>query len=106
LKWKLLEQEKLIDQFCVYLSPHRPEQAELFKETSVDWKKATAISGESGMGFSDSLILNMLLHTKIEYVLTLDFDMVYAAAVSAQNKFVVLPDSRISGFKKMLLGLQ
>ncbi len=105
LKWKLLEQEKLIDQFCVYLSPHKPEQTELFNETSVDWKKATAISGESGMGFSDSLILNMLLHSKIEFILTLDFDMVYAAAVSAQNKSVVLLDSRIGSFKLVLKGI-
>lgn len=58
------------------------------------------------MGFSDSLILNMLLHTKINFILTLDFDMVYAAAVSAQNKSVVLPDNRISGLKNILKGLQ
>lgn len=106
LKWKLLEQEKLIDQFCEYLSPHKSDQVELFNETSVDWKKATTISGESGMGFSDSLILNMLLHTKIEFILTLDFDMIYAAAISAQNKSVVLPDKRISDFKNMLRGVQ
>jgi len=106
LKSKLLEQETYIDEFCSYLSPHRPEQADLFINKSVDWKKATAISGESGMGFSDSLILNMLLHTKIDYILTLDFDMVYAAAVSAQNKWVVLPDDRINSFKAILKGLQ
>lgn len=106
LKSKLLAEEITLDKLCVYLSPHREEQKDLFTNTSVDWKKATAISGESGMGFSDSLILNMLLHTKIDYILTLDFDMVYAAAVSAQNKWVVLPDGRISGFKKILKDLQ
>jgi hypothetical protein len=58
------------------------------------------------MGFSDSLILNMLLHTKIDYIITLDFDMVYAAAVSAQGKWVVLPDNRIKLFKILLTGLQ
>lgn len=106
LKEKLLEQERLIDIFCEYLSPHREEQKALFNQTSVDWKKATEISGSSGMGFSDSLILNMLLHTKIDYILTLDYDMIYAAAVSAQNKWVVLPDSRIGTFKNTLKGLQ
>lgn len=103
---KLLEQESYIDEFCNYLSPHKPEQAHLFLNTNIDWKKATAISGESGMGFSDSLILNMLLHTKIEYIFTLDFDLVYAAAVSAKNKWVVLPDDRIKSFKASLKGLQ
>lgn len=106
LKAKLLDQESVLDKFCVYLSPHKDEQKVLFNNTSVDWKKATAISGESGMGFSDSLILNMLLHTKIDYILTLDFDMVYAAAVSAQGKWVVLPDSRIGSFKNILKNLQ
>lgn len=58
------------------------------------------------MGFSDSLILNMLLHTKIDYIVTLDFDMVYAAAVSALDKWVVLPDNRLKSFKASLKGLQ
>lgn len=102
---RLLEQESLIDEFCEYLSPHRKEQEHLFIDKNVDWKKATAISAQSGMGFSDSLILNMLLHTKIDYVLTLDFDLIYAAAVSAQKKTVVLPDDRIANLKPILKGL-
>jgi predicted nucleic acid-binding protein len=106
LKSMLLEQEIVLDKLCVYLSPHREEQKNLFINTSVDWKQATSISGESGMGFSDALILNMLLHTKIDYIFTLDFDMVYAAAVSARNKWVVLPDDRIKSFKAPLKGLQ
>jgi hypothetical protein len=55
---------------------------------------------------SDSLILNMLLHTKIDYIIILDFDMVYAAVVSAQEKWVVLPDNRIASLKNLLKGLQ
>jgi len=58
------------------------------------------------MSYSDSLILNMLLHTKIDYIMTLDYDMVYAAAVSAQDKWVILPDDRIKGFKATLKGIQ
>jgi predicted nucleic acid-binding protein len=102
LKAKLLDQETVLDKFCVYLSPHKAEQKDLFNNISVDWKKASVISGETGMGFSDSLILNMLLHTKIDYIVTLDFDMVYATAVSAKGKWVVLPDGRIKNFKYML----
>ncbi len=42
----------------------------------------------------------------VNYIFTLDFDMVYAAAVSAKNKWVVLPDDRIKLFKTPLKGLQ
>lgn len=99
------EFDTLIDEFCEYLSPHREDQKHLFIDKNIDWQKATEISPQSGMGFSDSLILNMLLHTKIEYIFSLDFDVIYAAAVSAQNKWVVLPDSRIPGFKNILKNL-
>ena len=58
------------------------------------------------MGFSDSLILNMLLHTKIDYIVTLDFDMVHAAAKSALDKWVVLPDNCLKSFKASFKGLQ
>lgn len=106
LKKRLLEQEEAIDHFCEYLSPHREEQKTLVNQTSVDWKKATEISGSSGMGFSDSLILNILLHTSIDFILTLDYDMIYAAAVSAKDKRVILPDSRIGSFKNVLKRIQ
>jgi predicted nucleic acid-binding protein len=106
LRSRLIEQESFIDEFCQYLSPHREEQKELFIDRHVNWKKATAISTTSGMSYSDSLILNMLLHTKIDYILTLDYDMIYASAVSAQNKWVVLPDDRIKDFKATLKGVQ
>jgi predicted nucleic acid-binding protein len=106
LKSKLLAQEVVLDELCIYLSPHKEEQKDLFLNPHVDWKKATSISGESGMGFSDSLILNMLLHTKIDFIVTLDFDMVYATAVSAMDKWVVLPDNRLKSFKASLKGLQ
>lgn len=105
LRSKLLEQETLIDELCDYLSPHKEEQKHLFIDTNVDWKKATEISANTGMGFSDSLILNIFLHTNIDYIFTLDYDIVYAA-VSAQKKWVVIPDNRLSSFKKTLKGVQ
>jgi len=102
LSKKLLVEEALIDELCVYLSPHKEEQKNLFTNQSLDWKNATAISAKTGMGFSDSMILNMVLATKIDYILTLDYDLVYASAVSAPNKTVIIPDKRIKQFKQIL----
>lgn len=99
---KLAEQEVLLDSFCNYLSAHNDEQAHLFKNRNIDWKKATELSSTTGMGYSDALILNMFSETTMNYLLTLDFDLIYAVSISAKDKFVVLPDSRISGFKQIL----
>ena len=98
---RLLREEELIDELCIYLSPYKEEQFHIFNR-KVDWKNATAISAKSGMGFSDSMILNMVLATKIDYILTLDCDLVYASAVSAPNKTVIIPDKRIKQFKQTL----
>jgi predicted nucleic acid-binding protein len=96
-----LEQE--IDGFCEYLTTRNKEQKEnVFIVEEVDWKKATSLSSQTGMGYSDSMILNMALSTNIENVATLDFDLVYAGAVSASNKNILLPDSRIAFFKQIL----
>ena len=48
------------------------------------------------------MILNMALSTNIENIATLDFDVIYAGAVSASNKTILLPDHRISSFKQIL----
>jgi len=98
---RLLEEEEIIDELCTYLSPYKEKQSHIFKN-KVDWKNATEISAKSGMGFSDSMILNMVLATNIDYILTLDYDLVYASAVSAQNKTVIIPDRRIKQFKQTL----
>jgi predicted nucleic acid-binding protein len=98
----LTKEEKLINEFCTYLSIHNSDQKHLFINDTIDWKNATALSAKTGMGFSDSMILNMFLETKIDYLLTLDFDLVYASAISANHKTVILPDKRIGDFKKIL----
>jgi len=105
LKNQLIKSEDIIDEFCEYLSPHKSDQGHLFIDMHIDWKKATSISAETGMSFSDSLILNMLNHSTIKYILSLDFDMVYGTAVSAKNKFVILPDNKLSNYKKILKGV-
>ncbi len=100
---KLAEQEKLLDEFCVYLTTRDNKQKEnIFIVEEVDWGQATLISSQTGMGYSDSMILNMALATNIENIATLDFDVIYAGAVSASGKKILLPDSRISSYKKIL----
>ncbi len=100
---KLAEQEKLLDEFCVYLTTRDKDQkGNIFIVDEVDWAQATSISSQTGMGYSDSMILNMALATNIENIATLDFDVVYAGAVSASNRNILLPDSRIKNFKNIL----
>lgn len=99
---KLAQEEYLLDEMCEYLSPHREEQKELFNNTKIDWKKATHLSSKTGMGYSDALILNMFSETRMDYLLTLDYDLIYAVSISAKDKYVVLPDNRIKQFKAIL----
>ena len=101
LNEKLLVEESLINELCVYLSPYKEEQAHIFT-SKVNWENATKISAKSCMGFSDSMILNMVLNTNIDYILTLDYDIVYASAVSAPSKTVIIPDKRMKNFKNVL----
>ena len=102
LSTKVAEQEEALDSLCYYLSAHNNEQASLFNNRNIDWKKATHLSSVTGMGYSDALVLNMFTATNMKYLLTLDFDLIYAVSISAKDKFVVLPDSRLSGFKQTL----
>jgi hypothetical protein len=100
---RLAQLESELDEFCEYLTTRDKEQREnIFTVGEVDWRKATSISSETGMGYSDSMILNMALSTNIENIATLDFDVIYAGAVSASSKTILLPDHRISSFSKIL----
>lgn len=99
---KLADLESHLDEFCSYLTTRDKTQSDLFVVKEVDWKKATAISSETGMGYSDSMILNMALATNIKNIATLDYDIVYAGAVSASNKTILIPDRRIKSFKLAL----
>ena len=101
LKTKLLEQEKLLDSFCNYLSIHDGAQKNIFIVNEIDWHKATEISAKTGMGYSDAMILNMACSTDIEFIATLDFDLVYAGSFQMQKR-ILLPDNRIKTFKKIL----
>ena len=100
---KLSEQEFLLDEFCNYLTTRNKNQLEnIFIVPEVDWKNATMISAKTGMGYSDAMIINMALSTNIENIATLDFDIIYAGAISATNKNILLPDKRIAPIKLIL----
>jgi len=102
LGMKLSKCESLLDEFCTYLTTRDEKQRELFVVDEVDWKKSTEISSETGMSYSDSMILNMALSTNIKNIATLDFDIIYAGAISALSKTILLPDRRIKTFKNIL----
>lgn len=56
------------------------------------WPGAIAICEITGTAFSDSMILNALKSSKLFFVVTLDFDIGYAALSDPNMKDVVVPD--------------
>ena len=105
LLYKLHALEKLLDELCHYLTTRDEESKKYFTEQDVKWRIATQICGESGMGYSDAMILNMANHTSIKHILTLDFDLVYGGHISAKDKIIVTPTERLKGYKNILKGV-
>ncbi len=102
---KLHKFEKLLDELCHYLTTRDKESLKYFTKTDVEWRAATQICGESGMGYSDAMILNMANHTSIEHILTLDFDMVYGGHFSTPSKTIITPTDRLKNYKSILKGI-
>lgn len=102
---KLHQFEKLLDGICHYLTTRDDEARKFFTKTDVEWRLATQICGETGMGYSDAMILNMANHTSIKHIMTLDFDMVYGGHVSAKSKTIVTPTDRLKNYKNALKGV-
>lgn len=94
-----------LDQLCHYLTTRDKESLKYFTKTDVEWRAATQICGESGMGYSDAMILNMANHTSIEHILTLDFDMVYGGHFSSPSKTIITPTDRLKNYKSILKGI-
>jgi predicted nucleic acid-binding protein len=94
-----------LDQLCHYLTTRDKESLKYFTKTDVEWRAATQICGESGMGYSDAMILNMANHTSIEHILTLDFDMVYGGHFSSPSKSIITPTDRLKNYKSILKGI-
>ena len=99
LKGKIeLEDQALIDRGVEYVSPHEPSQANLFNEF-LGWSGAIGICEKTGAAFSDSMILNALKSSKLFFVVTLDFDVGYAALSDPNMKDVVVPDRLYREYK-------
>lgn len=94
-----------LDQLCHYLTTRDKESLKYFTKTDVEWRAATQICGESGMGYSDAMILNMANHTSIEHILTLDFDLVYGGHFSSPSKTIITPTDRLKNYKNILKGI-
>lgn len=102
---KLHGLEKLLDELCHYLTTRDEVSKKYFTKTDVEWRMATQICGETGMGYSDAMILNMANHTSIKHIITFDFDLVYGGHVSAKNKTIITPTERLKTFKNILKGV-
>lgn len=102
---KLHDLEKLLDELCHYLTTRDPESVKYFTKTDVEWRAATQICGQTGMGYSDAMILNMANHTSIEHILSLDFDLIYGGHFSSPNKKIITPTDRLKNYKKILHGM-
>ncbi|NOT80014.1 MAG: hypothetical protein HOP07_13550 [Bacteriovoracaceae bacterium] len=94
--------EKLLDELCHYLTSRDDVSQKYFIKKDVEWRMATQICGETGMGYSDAMILNMANHTTIETILTLDFDLVYGGHFSAMTKVLLTPTDRLKNYKIIL----
>ncbi len=81
----------LINRGIEYISPNLESQKELFN-TSLEWTDAIRVCEKTGTAFSDSMILNALKSSRLLFVVTLDFDIGYAALSDPNMKDVVVPD--------------
>lgn len=90
--------QDLFDRDVEYISPNEPDQKNLFN-SSIGWETAINICENSGTSFSDSMILNALKSSKLFFIVTLDFDIGYAALSDPNMKDVVVPDRLFKEFK-------
>ncbi|MCB0411034.1 MAG: hypothetical protein KDD22_00815 [Bdellovibrionales bacterium] len=92
LKGKIRQEDvALIDHGIEYISPHEVSQKDLFNY-SLGWPGAIDICEKAGTAFSDSMILNALKSSNLLLIVTLDFDIGYAALSDPDMKDVVVPD--------------
>lgn len=94
-----LADKDLSDRGVEYISPNDPSQVDLFSN-QIGWPSAIDICEKSGTAFSDSMILNALKSSKLLFVVTLDFDIGYAALSDPKMKDVVVPDRLYKEFKQ------
>lgn len=92
------EDVALMDRGVEYISPNIESQKELFN-TYLGWTGAIGICEKTGTAFSDSMILNALKSSNLLFVVTLDFDIGYAALSDPNMKDVVVPDRLFKDYR-------
>lgn len=99
LKGKIaLSDQNLVDRGVEYISPNVESQRNLF-DASMNWDGAINICEKTGSAFSDSMILNALKASKLFFVVTLDFDIGYAALSDPKIRDVIVPDRLYRDYK-------
>ncbi len=99
LKGKIeLEDQALVDRGVEYISSSETSQSKLFN-TFLEWSDAIGICEKTGTAFSDSMILNALKSSQLFFIVTLDFDIGYAALSDPNMKDVVVPDRLFKEYK-------
>lgn len=93
-----ISDQELLDRGVIYISPNDRAYTDLF-HYSVQWKSAIEICERAGTAFSDSMILNVLKSSKLPFIVTLDFDIGYAALSDPNIKDVVVPDKLYKEYK-------
>lgn len=98
LSGRLGEIESLLDTRGIeYISPH-DRQREVF-ERPLEWNDAIKISEVTNISVADAMILNALQATKRQFIISLDFDIGYAAFCASNGKDVVMPDDDVREFR-------
>ncbi len=93
LSGRLLLAEAALNDFGVaYISQHKEAQKPFFTR-KIDWPDARNISEKTGLGLSDSMILNALQCSRFSFVIRADFDVGYAVLADPNMKDAVMPDS-------------
>lgn len=70
-----------------YIDMRSSDSKDLF-DTELRWENMYHLAEQTALGSHDSMILNMFSSSKIEFLITMDFDLAYGAMAS-------LPDSKI-----------
>jgi hypothetical protein len=97
--WLKDMEDRLIDHGVSYISQHEESQKPLFSK-KIDWPDARQVSERSGLGLSDSMILNALKCSRFSFAISTDFDLGYAIlADDGGTKDVVMPDSKAAEYK-------
>ena len=74
-----------------YIDMQDPEVQTLFQDR-MTWDKMCRISEISCLGSSDSMIINALNCSRLDFLVSADFDIAYAAMVGSTEKPVFIPD--------------